>query len=528
MQIVLNEVLYDPAGADGGYEFVELAAAPGTAADASLAGWVLETGNGSTGEWRVAWTGGAADRLAGGLFVIGEGGVDPPPHVVRDLDLQNGPDACRLRAPSGAADAVGWGEPLPGDMREGAGAADVTGVSLARFPDGVDTDDNAADLRAAPPSPGEFNAPPLLVLVDSMELPPAGLPPGAPWTFRATLRNAGRLPWSGDLAVECAVHPGEVLARLHVAEVDALEPGARTARELERAPPPGVHLPVLGERDDAELVPWPGGGGEIVLSEAMTNPGPDEPEWIELENVGGAAVDLAVLDLRDAAGGGGALRGVVPAGAFAVLAADTAAFAARWGRPAVLVAAPLPALNHTGPADAAAEELRLSWAARLAAAVAAADGPLASAVLPGGAEAGVSWERISRALPGNALGSWAPSLDARGGTPGRANSRPSDRAAPPGAGPLLAAPRTFRPARDGGVLLVLRVPRAAPLARFVVHDARGRTVASLVPWRAGDEEQRAVWDGTDGSGADAPLGLYVVRAEGAGGGGRHATVVLAR
>ncbi len=528
MQIVLNEILYDPAGADGGYEFVELAAAPGTAADASLAGWVLETGNGSTGAWSVAWTGGAADRLAAGLFVIGESGVDPPPDVVRDLDLQNGPDACRLRAPSGAVDALGWGEPLPEAMREGGGAADVTGLSLARFPDGVDTEDNAADFRAAPPSPSDFNAPPVLVLVDSVELPPAGLPPGSPWTFRATLRNAGRLPWSGHVVVACAMHPGEALARMDVADVDALEPGARAERAVERLPPPGVHLPALGDPVDAELVPWPGGGEEIVLSEAMTHPGPDEPEWIELQNVAGTAVDLAVLELRDAAGGGGALRGIVPAGAFAVVAADTAAFVARWGRPAVLVAAAVPALNHTGPPDAVSEELRLSWGARFVAAAAASGRPLASAALPGGADEGVSWERVSRALPGEAPGSWAPSLDARGGTPGRANSRPADRATPPGSGPLLVAPRTFRPGRDGGALLVLRTPPAAPLARFVVHDSRGRPVASLVPWRAADEEQRAVWDGTDDAGEDAPLGLYVVRADGAGGAGAHASVVLAR
>lgn len=529
MQIVLNEVLYDPDGADGGYEFVELAAAPGSAADASLAGWVLETGNGSTGVWRVAWTGGAGDRLGGGLFVIGESGVDPAPDVVRDLDLQNGPDACRLRAPSGDADVLGWGEGLPAGLAEGAAAPDVSGLSLARFPDGVDTNANAADFRAAPPSPGDFNAPPLLVVVDAVELPPSGLAPGTPWTFRATLRNAGRMPWSGDLAVTCALHPGEELARLTVHGPDALEPGARTEREREAWPPRGDHLPVLGSSAEEGLVPWAGGGEDLVLSEALSHPAPDEPEWLEIRSVAGASTDLSVLELRDAAGSGGLLHGVLPAGGFAVVAADTAGFESRWGRPAgaLLVQLPaFPALNHTGPPEEVAERVRVAWASRFAAA--AGDAPLAGAALPGGAEAGVSWERISLALPGESRDSWAPSLDPRGGTPGRANSRPADRTVPPGGGPLLVAPRTFRPERDGGALLVLRVPRNAPLARFLVHDSRGRPVASLVPWRAADEEQRAVWDGTDGEGGEAPLGLYVVSADGAGRGGARATVVLAR
>ena len=111
MDVLLNEVLYDPEGSDGGYEFVEIAARPGAAADAGLAGWTLETGNGADGAWRVAWVGAAGDRLQGGLFVIGESGVDPRPHAVADLDLQNGPDACRLRAPSGDTDVLGWAKP---------------------------------------------------------------------------------------------------------------------------------------------------------------------------------------------------------------------------------------------------------------------------------------------------------------------------------------------------------------------------------------------------------------------------------
>ncbi|NNE44210.1 MAG: hypothetical protein HKN12_08365, partial [Gemmatimonadetes bacterium] len=55
--VVINEVLYDPDGSDTGREFVELAFASGVAADSSLAGWVLETGNGSNSVWSVAWTG---------------------------------------------------------------------------------------------------------------------------------------------------------------------------------------------------------------------------------------------------------------------------------------------------------------------------------------------------------------------------------------------------------------------------------------------------------------------------------------
>jgi hypothetical protein len=152
--LVINEVLYDPEGADGGLEFVEIAAAAGADSAASLAGWVLETGNGANGVWSVAWTGAAGDSLRGGLFLIGESGVEPRPDFVGDLDLQNGPDACRLRGPGGQSDVVGWGADLDASMREGEAAPDVTGKSLARLPDGVDTGDNAADFAVGAPTPG--------------------------------------------------------------------------------------------------------------------------------------------------------------------------------------------------------------------------------------------------------------------------------------------------------------------------------------------------------------------------------------
>ena len=528
MQILLNEVLYDPAGADGGYEFVELAAAPGAAADASLAGWRLETGNGSTGEWRVAWTGAAGDRLAAGLFVIGESAVDPRPDVVTDLDLQNGPDACRLVSPQGEIDVLGWGAPLPDPFFEGAAAADVSGDSLARLPDGVDTNDNTLDFRAASPSPGDFNAPASLVLVEDVQLPSAGLPAGDAWTFRATLRNAGRDAWWGEAGVGCVLHPEETLARFVVEEAEALTPGARMERAFVAWPPPGVHLPRAEPSGPTADAPWFGEGQDLIVSEAMSHPEPDDPEWVELENVGRQPVDLGTLELRDAAGAGGSLRGALDPGAFAVVVRDTSGFVARWGRPGGVVLVALsgfPALNHTGPPQDVAERVELRWSRDLRAAGNAE--PLDIGALPGGAASGVSWERVSLALPGNRPESWAPSLDSRGGTPGRANSRPADRPVDLGTAALVAEPRTFRPGRDGGALFVLRTRKGAARGELTVHDSAGRQVVSLLPWSSGDTEQRAVWDGRETGGDPAPPGLYVVCARGAGIGAARTTVVLA-
>ena len=528
MDVLLNEILYDPVGADGGYEFVDLAGAAGTAEDHALAGWVLETGNGSTGEWRVAWTGSAADRLAGGLFVIGESAVDPRPHVVVDLDLQNGPDACRLRSPAGEIDVIGWGAPLPAGFFEGAPAEDVAGASLARLPDGRDTHDNAADVRAAAPTPGDYNAPASLVVVERLELPTPDHPPGAPWTFRAWLRNAGREAWAGDVAVTCGLHPGEALLRFEVDPGSPLGPGETIQRAQEAWPPSGVHVPRAQPPDGPSGAAWRGLGEDLVLSEVLSHPRPDDVEWVELLVAGTSSVDLAAVELRDAAGSGGALGGVIRPGSFAIVAPDTSGFRDRWRIPgdAILVKlTPWPALNHTGSGDEVAErvEARLSG-------IEGDGGPVALAVaaLPGGAEAGVSWERISRSLPGDALGSWAPSLDSGGATPGRPNSRPADRRIPDESGSLVVSPRSFRPERDGGALVIVRAGAATPSCAITVHDAAGVRIASLASWNAADGERRAVWDGRRSSGEPAPLGLYVVCARVPGHPNRCAPVVLAR
>ena len=126
-QVVLNEVLYDPEGADTGYEFVEVLNCGRL--PVSLAGWVLETGNGaSPDDWTVEWVGGDLDELGSGEFLlIGEDAVVPPPDVVTPLDLQNGPDAARLRDGDAVVDVVGWGEPLFAGYCEGSPAVDVPG-----------------------------------------------------------------------------------------------------------------------------------------------------------------------------------------------------------------------------------------------------------------------------------------------------------------------------------------------------------------------------------------------------------------
>jgi len=526
--IVLNEVLYDPPGADAGLEYVEIVARAAADSAASLAGWVLETGNGSApGQWTVAWTGGPGDRLRGGLFLVGEVAVEPPPDAVVDLDLQNGPDACRLRAPDGAIDVVGWGEPLAPEYFEGAPAPDVSGAALARLPDGADTDSNRADFREAVPSPGAFNAADTAFAVEVFAAPPAGLPPGTPHAFAWTVRNVGRSAAAAALRARCDVHPEEVLAE---ATTGQIPPGGCDTVRVESWPPWGTHLP----RSDPPAPPapggisaWPGGGADVAVMEVMNRPDAGEPEWVELECAAPVAVDLAALEIRDGSGAGGAVADtggsprVLAPGALAVATADTAAFLARWGRPAnalLLEVSRWPALNHTSSRGGPAERIALRTGE--------VEGDVAA--VPAGAEEGVSWERVSLHADGQSASAWAPCPDPSGGTPGRRNAvSGSAGAVDPGPGRLVVAPAPFRPARDGAALIVMHPRRPADSCRMEVYDSRGVRVAGLATWTVGDEH-RAVWDGRTSTGDTAPLGLYVVRGETPGQPAVRATLALVR
>lgn len=152
--VVIQEVLFDPPGADGtgALEFVELRGPAG----ASLEGWSLVGIDGVRG---TTWLGPLWLDLRlndDGLAVVGGTAV------LSDLrlpsTLQNGPDGLALLGCDGTVgDAVAWGDPEGFAFAIGEGSAAMppaSGNSLARDAAGTDTGDNARDFSARPPSPG--------------------------------------------------------------------------------------------------------------------------------------------------------------------------------------------------------------------------------------------------------------------------------------------------------------------------------------------------------------------------------------
>jgi hypothetical protein len=531
--VVVNEVYYDAPGADAGYQFVELINR--TDAAVALTGFRLEAGDGSgPGRWHALWTGQAGDVIAPhARFTIGEASVFPLPDRVQTVDLENGPDAVRLVAPDGATDVLGYGALTYAEYFEGRPAADVPGgSSLARLPDGVDTDDDAADFVAiSPPTPGAPNRPEKDVAV-SRASASERVEPGEPVRVHAVLVNRGLF---GIEAPEIATHlwaaprpadaggiaqqdEADLAPDSLVAELDApadLLPGDSTAVDLAFTPPsPGawdvtVACDVLDDgiaaNDRAHLAVQVGAGA-LALNEVCAAPS-DGPEWVELANVSASSVFLADWTLEDATGRRALVAygswqgslGVVAPDSLVVLTSDPAAFLALYpALPATKVfdCQPWPTLNNSAP-DGKGPADRLVLRAPDGRAIDALD-------LPEAFTGGATLERRALAGPTGAPANWGESA-IPGGTPGEANSIGGG---PPRPGVGLVASRASLAAHRPA-LLSYRTGFERARVALRVYDLRGRPVRELLDGAVGPGQAGVAWAGDDAAGKPVEPGLYV-------------------
>ncbi len=156
--VVINEFEPNPAGADGGYEWIELY--NDGAAPVDLSDWSLEK---ATSSYSNAYTFAPGESIpAGGYVVVAGEFVTGATHYLatgETLSMGNAGssgDAIQLLDGTGAVvDVVVYGpDNSDGFLDELGGLATAAptppnGGSLARVPNGTDTDDNAADFLVA-------------------------------------------------------------------------------------------------------------------------------------------------------------------------------------------------------------------------------------------------------------------------------------------------------------------------------------------------------------------------------------------
>lgn len=490
--LVLNEVLYDPPGADGDGEFVELfnpTASPVTLDGVEL--WFLNAGRDD--DVRRVWTAPAGVTVAPGSFhLIAEtdvAGAD----ARTTLDLQNGPDALWLVRRGVPVDAVAWGDDAAAGG-EGRAAPDVTGASIGRVPDGRDSGDNAADFEALPtPTPGRVNRREVAFVPRPARVDP-------PW--RA---DGGRVVWTPRwVASGWAPHQTASVQVQGIALDLSAAAGDTVAFEIPRELAVGDHVlvhdaapPGAAPPDTTRLRVGP---LAVRLTEIQARPAPGEPEWVEIANVGSTAVDLAGWSLADAdrARSIGPVRAIEP-GARWILTADPDAWAAVHGTGIVAFRPEggWSTLNDGRAGDpAAADEVRLIDA----------DGRTVDRAPYRRDDLGDRGETLQRTdVVVDGAVRWMRT--AGPATPGRPH--PSEDFVPAGAA-LSVGPDPFSPDGDGRddlLQVVLEDPGNGLQAR--VFDLFGEVVREL-DGAIGPARAHWQWDGTDARGRQAPVGAYVV------------------
>jgi len=538
-ELVLNEVLYDPAGADEGQEFVELWNPDSTAR--SLDGVSIEAGDGARPDtWTSVWRAPAGLVVAPGSAFLVDG-------EALTGSLQNGPDAVRLIRGATVLDLLGYGDLASPLSYEGAPAPDVaSGSSLARVTDGVDTNVNRDDWAAeGEPTPGVANHPAtrLRIARTGVRASPEVAWPGEPIEIAAWIRNTGRSAIEGShwklVAEESAVAgavdtsptwlpvgatPGVAIApseSLHCA-VTIAAPGAglwRVRLRLQAASASAAgssssdRATESGGLSDTSVVAFRSLAGPAVLSEiAFHDAGAGE--WIEVwfrESV----PDIGALAIADAVSAPRLVeRGPVTrraeAGSYLVIAQGPERVRARFALADTVVLGVVggwPALNDEGTGGEPADHVRILI-----------DGAPSDAAPYWGeaSERGGSLERLSPDLPSAAAGTWLETIDRSGGTPGRANSMHAPGADVAARGPLLVAgARVLRRDSNDAPPIVFRATPEAKGRRLTVRvqDLLGRPIRTLVEGQRFVAPGAFLWDGKDDHGAPVPPGLYVVRAE---------------
>jgi hypothetical protein len=161
-QVIINEVLYDPPGADSGC-FVELMGAPGF----NLDNHFLIGINGEDGKQYclIDLTGHVIPP--DGYFVVAQDEDVPDADLIDSkADFQNGPDNIELWHEDNKIDSVGYGDFSKAVFTgEGDPTLDPPGYSIGRRPDGLDTSNNSIDfVGLGVASPGAPNSPRLAVV----------------------------------------------------------------------------------------------------------------------------------------------------------------------------------------------------------------------------------------------------------------------------------------------------------------------------------------------------------------------------
>lgn len=509
-RVVINELCYDPQGADGGKEWIELYNSGNESIDLSSCR-IYSRGT----VWNLAFEF-PYYVLRPGRFVLVGGEAVANAQFVADLSFQNGgnaSDAVRfVNADSTYTDTVIYDEPNTSEITDDFGflaesfAPDVReGNSLARVVDGFDTNYSAVDfLEEQNPSPGAPNH----VYTDYALYDPVLYKLGPGDILSVGVRNLG--PYSSPYYAEFMAYAGNSL--IHQQTVSPLTAGDSLRLEFVVPDAFGLVIMTLQLANDTDAAnnilhfsELGAVSGAVRFSEVFPAPLPGRQEWLEIEVF--AQDSRGQYQISDA-GGGLISFTLPPVPGYFVVCADPAELLSDYPElnPAWLIQSQgWTALNNNG------DTLHL-WE----------DGALIDSLSYISAPSAMSYARYE--AEGISLWKWADP------SPTLANSSlaleiPEHKAPLK----LLGSPCD---ARKGELISIsYKMPHPVSRVNCRVYDLQGRLVATLADNLQVPQTGILTWNGRDKGGAYARRGIYFLLWESqADGGGkiyrRQLTAVL--
>lgn len=527
-QVVLSEIMFDPAYSEQTDEFVEIVNLSDDPVD--LSGWRIGDGIGDDA-----------------LVDAGEGmTVLPGQHaVILDADYFDGSTTYDGAIPEDALvlsiDGTTFGSGgLSNSQPEYVTLSDAIGRVIAQVlystgnePGhsdekidlaGSDDAENWADSERLHGTPGFRNSVALLdfdLAVGRITVEPVVLDVGTQATLTAGIVNEGkeaasdfRVTFFEDVDKDSVPDAGEEIG---VFEHDGiLESGDSTeVSTVWIVPAPGrltigvvIDFPE-DERSENNLrlkeIAVGFSAGSLMINEIMYDPPTGQPEWVEIVNPGGDPVDLSGWMVSDEDGAKRTVitdqHAVLVPDDFIVVSEDSSVIDYYPGCEDVIIVRPFPNLNNDGDSV-----VLYDLSGKVIDAVGYRSGW-------GGEK--VSLERIHPSLASSDSSNWSSCVALEGGTPGRINSiytsvLPTEAA-------LDVAPNPFSPDGDGFddfTVISYRLPMRTSRINLRVFDVNGRLIRTLRGASPSGAEGSVVWDGRDDSGQRTRMGIYIVHIEG--------------
>ena len=305
-EIVINEALYDPDGADSGYEWIELYNNGDATID--LFGWKIESA-GSEFETNIVFSDSVSIH-SHDYFLIAEENIEGADYY-HSLDFQNGgsaTDGIRIVNPDDYTDTILYDTPndnnLPDDESEPGTMLlpDVSdGSSLARISNGIDTNQTSDWFESTEPTPGYANCYPI-----DLEIVEIELIENSNYKINSVIKNNSAInAQENSTSYAIYVNSNQICSE-DLPEIPANDSIQFNSQEFSLTDNYSIISLIIEHPDDLNLINNADTlshllESPLLINELLFKPSDSNQEWIELKNCSSTTVsnNLILLDAAE-------------------------------------------------------------------------------------------------------------------------------------------------------------------------------------------------------------------------------------